>query len=400
MSRSGGVVASARVTSVRHTAATAVTACLVVAGALLPAPAATAEPGGGAGAAPRRTAEEVLGAMSLEQQVGQLFMVGTTATGAAPETLAAVSRRHVGNVMLTGRSEEGREVPAAVAAALQDRATPRATRGVGLFVATDQEGGQVQVLQGRGFGSLPSALVQGGWAPSRLRSAAGGWARDLRSAGVNVNLAPVLDTVPGPAAAPGNAPIGAFDRQFGYTPSSVSRHGVAFALGMADGGVAAAVKHFPGLGRVRANTDTSAHVVDRVTGRHDPYLRPFRDAVAADVPFVMMSTATYTRLDPRRPAAFSRVVVRSMLRRDLGFDGIVISDDLANARQVARWSPGRRALLFLRAGGTMVLTVNPATLPAMYDAVLAQAQAKPSFRRLVERAALTVLRAKQARGLL
>lgn len=368
-------------------------AALLVASTTIPAGATTSPE-------PRRTPERVLAAMTLEQQVGQLFMVGTPATAADPATLAAVTRRHVGNVMLTGRSYDGRRAPARVSAALQDRATAAATRRVGLFVATDQEGGQVQVLQGPGFGELPSALEQGTWAAPRLRAAATGWARDLRRVGVNLNLAPVLDTVPSPAAAPGNAPIGAFDRQYGYRPAAVSRHGVAFAQGMADGGVAPTVKHFPGLGRVRANTDTSAHVVDRTTRRRDPYLRPFSDAVAAGVPFVMMSTATYARLDPRRPAAFSRFVVRTMLRGDLGFDGVVISDDLGNARQVARWGPGKRALLFLRAGGTMVLTVNPATLPAMYDAVLAKAEAKPSFRRVVERAALKVLRAKAERGLL
>lgn len=381
--------------SVRRTpllaTAVALAACLVPVGAAAPVGAAPTAP---------RTAAEVLGELTLPQQVGQLFMVGTPATSASAATLGHISRRHVGNVMLTGRSHDGRRAPARVTAAMRARVDRASTGRVGLLVATDQEGGQVQVLQGPGFGALPSALQQGRRTPAALREQARGWGRALRRVGVNMNLAPVLDTVPSPRAAAQNPPIGAFDRQYGYTPATVSRHGRAFAAGMADGGVVATVKHFPGLGRVRANTDTSAHVVDRVTRRRDPYLQPFRDAVAAGVPSVMMSSATYPRLDPRGPAAFSRFVVRTMLRGDLGFEGIVISDDLANARQVARWSPAQRALRFLKAGGTMVLTVNPETLPAMYDAVLDLARRKPSFRRLVERAALVVLEEKERQGLL
>ena len=169
---------------------------------------------------------------------------------------------------------------------------------------------------------------------------------------------------------------------------------------MADARVATAVKHFPGLGRVRANTDTSANVVDRVTRRHDPYLVPFRAAIRAGAPFVMMSTARYTRLDPRRPAAFSPYVVTTMLRGDLGFKGVVISDDLAHAEQVARVPAGERAARFLAAGGDVVLTVDPAVLPEMYRTVLHRARTNRKFRAQVEASALRVLTAKQRQGLL
>ena len=114
----------------------------------------------------------------------------------------------------------------------------------------------------------------------------------------------------------------------------------------------------------------------------------------------MMSTAYYARLDPKRPAAFSRFVVTKMLRGDLGFDGVVISDDLANAQQVARFSPGARAVRFIRAGGDLVLSVDPAPVPEMYAAVLRRARTNARFQDLVDAAALRVLRAKQARGLL
>ena len=353
-----------------------------------------------AAAATPRTAASVLAGMSTGQRVGQLFMVGTPATSASFATRSSISRYHVGNVMLTGRSYGGTRTPARVAAAMQARTTTAATRGVRLLVSTDQEGGAVQVLRGPGISTIPSALEQGRRSPASLRSSATVWARQLHAAGVNMNLAPVMDTVPSATAARHNPPIGVFRREFGFTPSVVGNHGTAFALGMRAGHVAAAIKHFPGLGRVTANTDTSSGVTDHVTRRHDPYLAPFQQAINADVPFVMMSTAYYSRLDAANPAAFSSFIIRTVLRGDLGFRHAVISDDLANARQVARWSYGARATKFINAGGDVVLTVNPSTLPAMYNAVVSKARSDPAFRAKVNAAALHVLQIKQRKGLL
>jgi beta-N-acetylhexosaminidase len=141
-------------------------------------------------------------------------------------------------------------------------------------------------------------------------------------------------------------------------------------------------------------------VTDRVTRRGDPYLAPFAAAIRAGAPFVMMSTAIYSKIDPARPAAFSKTVIGTVLRGDLKFHGVVISDDLGNAKQVAAWTPGARAVAFLRAGGDMVLTVNGSLLQPMYAAVLARAQTDPVFRAQVNASALRVLIAKQKRGLI
>jgi beta-N-acetylhexosaminidase len=172
------------------------------------------------------------------------------------------------------------------------------------------------------------------------------------------------------------------------------------ARGLADGGVDATVKHFPGLGRTRGNTDVATGVADTVTVRNDPYLAPFAAAVAAGVPFVMMSTAIYTKIDPSRPAAFSSTIVTGMLRGDLGFSGIVISDDLGAAKQVSGYSIGGRAVAFVQAGGDIVLTVDASQATVMTAAVLARTRTDTNFKALVDAAALRVLQAKQARGLL
>ncbi|MGN6613267.1 MAG: glycoside hydrolase family 3 N-terminal domain-containing protein [Angustibacter sp.] len=337
--------------------------------------------------------------MTLAQRVGQLLMVGSSADRADAATRRAVTRYHAGNVMLTGRSSAGVGATARVSRTLQAQASAATTGGVPLLVATDQEGGQVQVLSGAGFSRIPAALTQGSWATATLRSRAAQWGRQLRAAGVQVNLAPVADTVP-ESLGRSNAPIGRYSREFGHDPDTVGAHAAAFAAGMRAAEVAVAVKHFPGLGRVRDNTDTSSGVTDATTTRTDPYLRPFREAIAAGAPMVMMSSAVYSRIDDGHPACFSRAVVTGLLRGGLGFDGVVISDDLGDARQVQRWSAGSRAVQLVAAGGDVVLTVDPDDAPAMFTALYSKAKSDKAFRAKVDAAALRVLRLKAAYGVL
>jgi len=272
------------------------------------------------------------------------------------------------------------------------------TNGPQLFVSTDQEGGEVQRLRGSGFSDIPSAVQQGTEKPSQLQTNTTVWAGQLRAAGINVDLAPVMDTVP-PNSGP-NPPIGDLDRQFGSNPATVASHGVAVVNGLAAAGIDATVKHFPGLGRVSENTDTTSGVKDTVTTPNDPYFAPFAAAIKAGVPFVMMSTAIYTRIDPDHPAAFSKTIVTGILRDDLGFKGVVISDDLGAAKQVSGYSVGARAVDFIAAGGDMVLTVDATQAATMTQALLAKAKSSPAFAALVDAAALRVLQAKQVRQLL
>jgi beta-N-acetylhexosaminidase len=332
--------------------------------------------------------------MSLRQRVGQLLMVDCPSTGVGSATITAITQDDVGSVILDGTSDAGLDATKVVTGQLQRLAPAH----VKLFISTDQEGGLVQRLQGTGFTRIVSALQQGTIPPRRLQRFARGWGDQLHAAGVNVNLAPVLDTVP--ANFGSNPPIGDLDREFGHTPAVVRSHGLAVMRGMLAAGVDPTVKHFPGLGRVRGNTDTTSGVTDTVTTRNDPYLTPFRAAVEAGTPFVMMSTAIYSHLDPGTPAAFSRPIVTGLLRDQFGYRGVVISDDLGGAAQVANVSVGQRAVRFVDAGGDIVLTVDATQAGPMTAALLAKARHNSGFRALVNAAALRVLRAKQARGLL
>src|SRR5699024_5700803 len=142
--------------------------------------------------------------------------------------LAAIKKYHVGSVILTGRSHAGVAATKKVTDALQG-AAGNATGGTGLIIAADQEGGEVQVLQGPGFSDMPSALYQGThYSLQELRSHAATWGSQLAKAGVNLDLAPVMGTV-SKSFAPDNAPIGYFDREYGHTAHDVAMRGTAFA---------------------------------------------------------------------------------------------------------------------------------------------------------------------------
>jgi len=340
---------------------------------------------------------EVYGRLTLAQRVGQLFLVGLAQDVAGPVTAAALQQYHFGSFLLTP-SAAGTAALSGATGHIQSMATASITGGVRFFVAANQEGGQIQQLTGPGFAVMPSALSQGSWPVSELRQQAASWAGDLKAAGVNLDLAPVMDVVP-PGTASTNAPIGKHDREFGFDPATNGTHGAAFIQSMAAAGVATSAKHFPGLGRVAGNTDFTANVVDPVTTANDPYLGSFRDAINAGVPFVMVASATYTKIDPARLAIFSPVVM-GLLRSQLGFRGVIISDDLGEAAAVAAVPAGERAVDFLSAGGDMITSQTLAPAETMAAAVLARANASPSFRAVVNAAVIRVLDAKQAYGLL
>jgi len=332
--------------------------------------------------------------MSEAQRVGQLFLVGI-AGAPAVDVAQAVRTYHFGSLLWQGTSTAGVAADRQASQAIQALASSAATAGVRFFIAANQEGGQVQELKGPGFTVIPPALDQGQLSAAELQRQAAAWGRQLRSAGVNLDLAPVMDVVPA-ATASQNAPIGALQREFGHTPQVTGSHGVAFIRGMKQAEVATTAKHFPGLGRVVGNTDFTSEVVDSTTGPNSPYLKSFQTAIKAGVPFVMVALATYTRIDPHHLAAFSSRVIGGLLRRQLHFKGVVVSDDLGAAAAVAGLSPANRAIDFLAAGGDLITSQSLPAAIAMDQAILARAAAGASFRATVNSAVMRILDAKQA----
>jgi beta-N-acetylhexosaminidase len=336
--------------------------------------------------------------MTVAQRVGQLFMVGIAA-GPRSEVARAVKAYHFGSLMFGTTSTASLTEIRQATAGDQALASAAATARVRFFISADQEGGEVQRLRGPGFAAIPSAVAQGELASGVLRREAAGWGHELKLAGVNLDLAPVMDVVP-PGTAPRNQPIGALLRQFGSDPGTVAAHGVAFIRGMWQAGVATTAKHFPGLGRVTGNTDLTAGVADPVTAPGDPYLGSFQAAIDAGVPFVMVALASYPRIDSRHLAVFSSRTIRGLLRNQMHFGGVIVSDDMGAAAAVASLSPAARAIGFLAAGGDMITSVSLPAAAAMATSVLGRMKTDLAFRAEVNSAVIRVLTAKQAHGLL
>jgi beta-N-acetylhexosaminidase len=164
--------------------------------------------------------------------------------------------------------------------------------------------------------------------------------------------------------------------------------------------VATTAKHFPGLGRVTGNTDVTGGVVDPVTAPGNPYLRSLQAAIGAGVPFVMVALASYPRIDSRQLAVFSSRTIRGLLRKQMQFGGVVISDDMGAAAAVASPSPATRAVSFLAAGGDRIVSVSLPAAAIMATAVLGRMNHDPAFRSEADSAVMRVLTAKQAYGLL
>lgn len=339
-------------------------------------------------------AEATLARLDLAGRAGQVLMVGLEVT----DPLASVDELtpfRIGNVFLAGRSSASADSLRTAISGLQALAV--GTTGTFLQVAVDQEGGFVQTLTGPGFSIVPTALEQVDQPDLAQRTAQ--WAAEVAGTGITLNLAPVADVVPA-GTAPQNPPVGASSRQYGSEPADVAAAMTTVVTAMREAGLGTTVKHFPGLGRVRVNTDTSTGATDAQTTADDPALLPFQAGIDAGTDAVMVSSASYPQLDRDELATFSAPIIGGLLRDRLGFDGLVISDDLGNAVAVSGRPAGQRAVDFLAAGGDLVLTVNVADAGPMTAAVVQQAQNDPAFASRLDEAALRVLRGKQEAGLL
>ena len=226
------------------------------------------------------------------------------------------------------------------------QAIPRPPGTPPLLVTVDQEGGLVRRLPGPPKPSAESIGSRGSGFSERIGRATG---QSLRSMGVNVDLAPVLDL-----GRPGRA-IESEGRTFARTPAGVSETAVGFARGLAAGGVAATAKHFPGLGAARINTDNAVQKIRLPAAKlRSADEAPYSAFIQSGGPMVMLSTAIYPPLSGQ-PAALSRAVATGELRDRLGFQGVSISDALGSVSARAVGGPAKTALAAARAGTDLAL---------------------------------------------
>lgn len=347
-----------------------------------------------AGDSPAAKASRAIATMSLDERAGQLIMAPMFAGGNPADLSALISTRHVGSVVLIGNWNNGTAAAKTAADALQSYAPS----GNQLIVSTDQEGGQVQHLKGSGFDTMPSAVAQGQMSADTLRSSAKTWGGQLKQAGINIDLAPVLGTVQVKRSS--NAPIGALNRDFGLDSNGNAQHGIAFVEGMRDAGVGATVKHYPGLGAVTGNTDfTTEGILDTTTTLDDEEIGAFNTTIKQAKPaMVMMSLATYQRIDSSAPAAFSSKIIDGTLRGSVGYDGVVISDSLS-AAAVSGIATKDLGVRLVDAGGDLTCIGDTSYVTPILDGIIARAQSDPAFAKKVTASATRVMTLKYQMGL-
>lgn len=270
------------------------------------------------------------GDLDRRAKIAQMLLVGfrgETVKDAAA-TVADIRDRGLGGILLFDYDAPRKRYQRNVASPAQLKALVHGLRdaaSVPLLVAIDEEGGQVDRLKARyGFPATVSEAALGKRDdPTYTRRRAKAIGETLRGLGIDLDLAPVVDVDVNPA----NPVIGALDRSFSADPDVVAAMGAAYLAGLHDAGIAGALKHFPGHGSSTA--DTHLGWVDVTSTWTDRELDPFRELIAQGVADTVLVAHVFdATLDPRYPASLSTAVIDDMLRGDLGFDGVVITDDL------------------------------------------------------------------------
>jgi beta-N-acetylhexosaminidase len=317
--------------------------------------------------------------LSLEKQVGKLVVLRFNGTE-VPTYVRRVLRKGWASGAILFRANITSPEQLRRLTKILDTAGKAA--GAVPIVCTDQEGGVI-----RNVVWAPPAAAQSSQVPGRDAKAA---AQALKAAGINVSLAPVADVPSVSGAAMGG-------REFSRDPQGVASATQAAIGGWLAGGVAPTAKHFPGLGGATVNTDHgSATIGGGAPTAAD--LAPFKAAIAAKVPLIMSSNAVYPRLDGRRIAAQSPAILKTLLRDQLRYEGVVITDSIEAAAVRATGSTERVAVRSIRAGNDIVLTTGQGSWIRSYRALLAEARASRSFRALVKAAAARVLALQHSFG--
>ncbi|MDE2489438.1 MAG: beta-N-acetylhexosaminidase, partial [Elusimicrobia bacterium] len=278
---------------------------------------------------------------------GRLFMFGVYGTKPSRRTVSLFKATGATGVLLLGRNIETPAQTKAFVAELEQRL------GRPLLVAVDHEGGWVLRFKS-GVTAFPGNAALGRARDPKLAYETGRrMAEELAPLGIRMNLAPVVDV----ATSDYNPGIGI--RSFGPDPKLVGRLGAAFARGLQDHGVSACAKHFPGKGAatVDAHVDLPTIRLSRAAYERT-HLPPFAALIEAGVDAVMTSHARVPAFDRAAPATFSSKIVRDVLRRRLGYGGLVVSDDLCMGAITHRWPVAEGALRCLDAGHDVLMIAH------------------------------------------
>jgi beta-N-acetylhexosaminidase len=317
--------------------------------------------------------------LSLRQQVGQLLVSSFDETAMPDYIRRRLSAQETAGVILFGRNGGPESHWRALTGSIK-----RAAGAGDVLVMVDQEGGPVRTVSFAG----PAAgqPFQGDAAAVRREALRAG--QQLRSVGVNVNLAPVADVPIDGGAMSGRAFAGDATEIAASTRASIG--------GWRAARVAATAKHFPGLGAAATNTDNASTTIDAQRPTlEERELAPFRAAVAEDVPLVMLSHALYPAIDGQRIASQSTAIATRLLRRELGFEGVAVTDSLEAQAVLDRSGIATAAERSVAAGVDLILMTGSASWNEVFPRLLERARRSAGFHQRVRESAARVLELKR-----
>ena len=289
----------------------------------------------------------------MKSQIGQMLMIGLQGTQLSSEEKKFIIENNIGGVVLFSRNFESIEQLHDLCREIHALHTSQADKSP-LFIAVDQEGGRVQRFKTAGFSPWPPLSFVGDLDNSAVTFQ---WAlllsQELRGFGINLNFAPTLDVLTNPA----NKVIG--DRAMSGDFRVVEKHASAWVRGAVKAGLLSCAKHFPGHGNtlLDSHEDLPRESVSRETllGRE---MVPFKKAFRSKVDFVMMSHIVYENIDPQWPASLSKLLINDLLRKQMGFGGIVFTDDLDMGALRKNYSVDEIPVLAVQAGCEILLYCN------------------------------------------
>lgn len=324
------------------------------------------------------TISSIMDTMSVEEKIGQLLLFGWKGETDEENTTVSAHARvlleefHVGGVVLLGRNVSSPERTARTMNELQERSR------IPLFIIADQEGGMVARFRDP-YVAFPSAMaIAATGDPTLAYRAARATAEQLRAVGVNFNFAPCVDVNNNPL----NPIIGT--RSYGDTPEQVVRFSAEAIRGYHDGGVLTSAKHFPGHGDTSVDSHLDLPVVDFPRDRIESMeMVPFQEAIRAGVATVMTTHIMFPAYDADVPATMSAKIMTGLLRGQLGYGGVIVTDDLEMKGVEAKWGVVKAAIEAVKAGVDCPLVCH--TLSAQRDTVSALKEAVRSGEIPLER---------------
>ncbi|MEC0212799.1 beta-N-acetylhexosaminidase, partial [Paenibacillus ehimensis] len=290
-----------------------------------------------------------IGELTLRQKIGQMLMCGFHGTEPSEDIERLIREKHLGGIIYFRRNLTEPAQVAKLSASLQQLAL--AHGGVPLLIAIDQEGGMVMRID-QGVTPIPGSMALGATGDAEAAyEAAKVTGSELKAMGINMNFAPCLDINNNPL----NPVIGV--RSYGGDAETVGRLGTAAVRGYQEAGIAATVKHFPGHGDTGEDSHTALPVVPHPRERLDRLeLAPFRRAAELGVDAVMTAHVLFPAVEPERlPATLSSRVIDGLLRQELGYDGVVVTDCLEMNAIAEHYGIAEGAVMAVEAGADLVL---------------------------------------------